>query len=476
MSNKVIKAAINGQRGFQGKAYLFNGRKYIRYDWNDDLPDGGYPKDLSLWKLTGNFANGIDSAINGLSSFDGYAYLFKGDEYVKYSWEEDKPVDGYPKPLSLWKLPSDFGNGIDAAFNGGGDLDGFGYLVKGDRYVKYDWANDKPVDGYPRPLSAWKLPADFNDGIDAAINGDGPFSNYVYFFKGDQYVRYDWSTFTAEGPWPIAKYWHIESAGSADQARELYHEFDLDGEISFEAFRIAHAGYSKIDNGVCASNATKTNRKWKKEPLVYDKGTGYLVIIDFTKPSNERRMVVLNMLTRTKRNYLYVSHGIGTAPRQNGKIHARYFSNTPNTNQSSLGFFVTGWTYQKDKPKRTGGTDKRVWLRLNGLEKGINDKAFQRGVMMHTAHYVNEDTGSVGRSHGCPAIADDENEIVDEKLKNRLLEEIKDGNLLFQYTDMANATDDLGNNYYDMSTLLKCLENEEESSFRIVHEMDVSPF
>jgi len=471
MEKSIIKAAINGQKGFVGKAYLFNRNKYIRYDWESDRPDTG-PKELSLWKLTGNFAGGIDAALNGLADFDGYAYLFKDGEYVKYSWEDDLPVQGYPRPLSVWNLPGNFGDGIDAAFNGGGDLEGFGYLVQGNQYVKYDWQADRPVPGYPRPLSAWKLPADFNSGFDAALNGDGPFSNYVYFFKGDQYVRYDWSTFNAEGPWSIAQYWHIENFGTEEtqenDVQTLYHEFDLEGEISFEAFRMAYAGYMNIDNGACASNATKINRKWKEEPVVYDKATGYLVIIDFTKPSNERRMVMLDMLSNTKRNYLYVSHGINTDER---RIHARHFSNTPNTNKSSLGFFVTGWAYRKDKAKKNGGIDKRVWLKLHGLEAGINDKAQRRGIMMHTASYVNEQTGMVGRSHGCPAIADDENEMVDGKLKNRLFEEIKDGNLLFAYTDRANATDELGNNYYDESTLWQCLESINENTPEIKEEI-----
>lgn len=459
MENSVIEAAVNGKKGFEGKAYMFHGQKYTRYDWEEDKPDNTYPKDLSLWKLPGSFVNGVDAAINGLFGFDGFVYLFKDNEYVKYSWEDDKPLEGYPKPLSLWKLPANFSDGIDGACNGRGDLEGFGYLFKDNQYVKYNWQEDRPAPGYPRPLSAWKLSSDFSQGVDSVLNGVGRFTNFLYFFKGDEYMRYDWNKHEAEGPWPIEKYWHISKMAVEDETTQLFEQFGLEGEVDFEAFRIAYAGYRKIDNGDCASNATRTNQKGKKEQITYDSSTGYLIIIDFTKPSNERRMVVLNMLSGTKRDYLYVTHGVNTESKVSGdRFQARHFSNTPSTNKSSLGFFVTGWPYPKNKTKKDGTVDKRVWLKLHGLELGINDKAQRRGIMMHTASYVNEQTGRVGKSHGCPAISPDENEMVDGKLKNALFELIKDGNLLFSYTDRDNATDELGNNYYNQSTLLKCLE------------------
>lgn len=208
---EIIKTAINGQKGFKGKAYLFNGREYVRYDWAKDKPDVGYPKKLSLWQLPGNFTRGIDAVINGKKSFDGFAYLFKGDKYVKYDWQKDQPVTGYPKPISLWKLPGGFSNGIDAACNGRGRFEGFGYMFKNGEYVKYDWENDKPVSSYPRPISSWNLPSHFQTGIDAALNGEGEFEGYVYFFKDGEYVRYDWATEKCSEPKSIRKLWGLQS-------------------------------------------------------------------------------------------------------------------------------------------------------------------------------------------------------------------------------------------------------------------------
>ncbi len=247
------------------------------------------------------------------------------------------------------------------------------------------------------------------------------------------------------------------STESNDETTRLFNQFDLEGEIAFEAFRIAYLGYMKIDSG-CASNAEWVDHKNRTKEITYNKNTGYLIIIDFSKPSNQRRMVVLNMLNGTKRSHLYVSHGVGSENEDKERRKARNFSNTTGSNKSSLGFFVTGRAFPRDKVKKNGNIEKRVWLKLHGLEEGVNDRALRRGIMMHTADYINEQSGNVGRSHGCPAISDDENEIVDGKLKNKLFEDIKNGNLLFAYTVKEHATDDLDHNYFEHSALLQCLE------------------
>jgi hypothetical protein len=99
---------------------------------------------------------------------------------------------------------------------------------------------------------------------------------------------------------------------------------------------------------------------------------------------------------------------------------AEKFSNTPLSNQSSLGFYKTAETYHGKHG---------LSLRLDGLEKGINDKARQRAIVIHSAKYAEESFiktyGRLGRSFGCPALpAGNYTEII--KL-------IKDGTLLFIY-------------------------------------------
>ncbi len=212
MSSSIIKAAaaLNGQKGFKGFAYFFNAKQYIKYDWKKNTPLPGYPKNLSLWKLPASFGAGIDAAINGEKKFDGSAYLFKGNEYLKYDWAKDAPMSGYPKSLSLWNLSGNFDNGIDAAFNGREKFQGCGYFFKNDEYAKYDWSTGKAVPGYPKSLSLWNLPPSFLTGIDAALNGDGKYKKYVYFFKNDEYVRYDWQTGKTSSPKPIRESWNFK--------------------------------------------------------------------------------------------------------------------------------------------------------------------------------------------------------------------------------------------------------------------------
>jgi uncharacterized protein YjbJ (UPF0337 family) len=203
----MIDAGLNGQQQFAGKAYFFRGDEYVRYDWAQDKVDDGYPQPLSAWHLPGK--NGIDTALNGDRQFEGKAYFFRGDQYARYDWAQDKVDDGYPQPLSAWHLPGGFASGIDATLDGKGQFEGKAYFFRGDQYVRYDWAQDKVDDGYPQPLSAWHLPGGFASGIDTALNGERQFEGKAYFFRGDQYVRYDWAQDKVDDgyPKPIAGNW-----------------------------------------------------------------------------------------------------------------------------------------------------------------------------------------------------------------------------------------------------------------------------
>lgn len=102
-----IDAALNGQGPYEGKAYFFKGEKYARYDWETDridLVDGK----LSAWRLGGGFDSNITACLRGDKGIKIYrigyvsnptAYFFKGDEYVKYDWKEDRGLPGYPFPI-----------------------------------------------------------------------------------------------------------------------------------------------------------------------------------------------------------------------------------------------------------------------------------------------------------------------------------------------------------------------------------------
>jgi hypothetical protein len=100
---------------------------------------------------------------------------------------------------------------------------------------------------------------------------------------------------------------------------------------------------------------------------------------------------------------------------------ATEFSNDPNSFKSSLGFYVTGDTYKGEHGYS---------LRLDGKEKGINDNAQERSIVMHAADYVNEAVvkakGYLGRSLGCPAVP--------PALHKAIINTIKDGTCLFLYS------------------------------------------
>jgi len=145
-----------------------------------------------------------------------------------------------------------------------------------------------------------------------------------------------------------------------------------------------------------------------------------LTIIDFTQSSTEKRMWVIDMKKNEIIFQTVVSHG-----RNSGKEYANDFSNVPETNKSSLGFYKTAETYM--------GANG-LSLRLDGLEAGINDNARNRAIVIHGADYADENLGLrqgyLGRSLGCPALP----------LKNHkeIIEFIKEESCLFIYHDESN--------------------------------------
>jgi peptidyl-Lys metalloendopeptidase len=140
-------AAINGQGPFSGKCYFFKGDKYIRYDWGSDRCDPGYPKsiDANWHNLPAGFKSNFDAAINGGGPFAGKCYIFKGDSYIRYDWQTDRTDPGYPKKTAdFWScMPSGFTGDFEAALEGDAQFSGRGYFFKGNNYIRYSWAEDR---------------------------------------------------------------------------------------------------------------------------------------------------------------------------------------------------------------------------------------------------------------------------------------------------------------------------------------------
>ncbi|MFT3737228.1 MAG: murein L,D-transpeptidase catalytic domain family protein [Breznakibacter sp.] len=178
--------------------------------------------------------------------------------------------------------------------------------------------------------------------------------------------------------------------------KELYQKLHC-GNMSFEAFLMAWNGYQQL----------KALNKLTVDSI--------LTVVDFSKPSTSDRMFVINTNQWKIVLQTLVAHG-----RNSGDLYAQKFSNIVSSYQSSLGTYVTGATYQG----KHGYS-----LTLNGMEKGINDRAYERAIVIHGADYVNDkyisQYGRIGRSFGCPAVS--------YEISKTIIDLIKNGSCMFLY-------------------------------------------
>ena len=140
-----------------------------------------------------------------------------------------------------------------------------------------------------------------------------------------------------------------------------------------------------------------------------------LTIIDFSLSSNTKRLWVIDLISGNVIFNSLVAHG-----RNTGDEYASNFSNSNESYKSSLGFYATGEIYNGKHG---------MSLRLDGLEKGVNDNARARGIVMHAADYVSDsfiqNNHRLGRSQGCPAVP--------AGLSKEIISVIKDKSCFFIY-------------------------------------------
>jgi hypothetical protein len=145
-----------------------------------------------------------------------------------------------------------------------------------------------------------------------------------------------------------------------------------------------------------------------------------LTIIDFSISSTRERLWVIDMEKFIVKHQSLVAHG-----RNSGENIAKNFSNQHSSYMSSLGFYLTGETYQGNHGYS---------LRLDGLEKGVNDQARSRAIVIHGAEYVNQEfiaaTGRLGRSLGCPALP--------METHGDIIDLIKDKSPIFIYAEVPS--------------------------------------
>jgi hypothetical protein len=193
------------------------------------------------------------------------------------------------------------------------------------------------------------------------------------------------------------------SLTATDAAALLYKNSKLEYyHLSEEAFTNAWKGYQYLLNKKMISRAS------------------YLTICDYSQSSRQKRLYILDIATQKLLINTYVAHG-----KNSGAEYATSFSNTVESLQSSLGFYITSNTYIGKHG---------LSLRINGVDPGFNNKALERTIVIHGAAYVNEARVRggmyMGRSWGCPAVPENESE--------KIITTIKNGTCLFIYHPSRN--------------------------------------
>lgn len=182
------------------------------------------------------------------------------------------------------------------------------------------------------------------------------------------------------------------------ESKSIYHELEGDSKPEFELFEKAYLGYIDL----------------KLSGFLHPE-KDILSIIDFRLSSKEKRLWIIDLKQKEVVYNLHVAHG-----KNSGQEFAMYFSNTPNSLKSSLGFYLTGDTYFG----KNG-----LSLRLKGLERGFNSNALNRYIVLHGAEYATneylEQNGILGNSEGCPAIPMD--------IHEEIIDLTKEGTILFIY-------------------------------------------
>lgn len=142
-----------------------------------------------------------------------------------------------------------------------------------------------------------------------------------------------------------------------------------------------------------------------------------LTLIDYSKPSTMKRLLVVDLRRNLVLFNTYVCHG-----KNSGKMNATSFSNRPGSLKSSVGVFLTENSYVGNNGYS---------LRLIGLEPGVNDNAYRRAIVVHGAWYADYNIirkyGQLGRSWGCPTVSD--------HLARPLIDTIKHRTLVFVYSN-----------------------------------------
>ena len=222
------------------------------------------------------------------------------------------------------------------------------------------------------------------------------FINFSFSYKENNF-SHNLSVLTAYNDSAISKIF-ISGESVKTKTSDIYTLMNLEKKgLSKEVFDLALKGYNNLI----------------QKKLVHNKNI--ITVIDFSKASNQKRLYVIDLKKNMVMFQSLVAHG-----RNSGLQYATSFSNDNDSHKSSIGFYITLNTYSGDCGYA---------LKLKGCEKGFNDHAYNRAIVMHGSEYVTEQflksNGFLGRSFGCPALP--------EKVSKKIIDVIKNGSCLFVY-------------------------------------------
>lgn len=194
----------------------------------------------------------------------------------------------------------------------------------------------------------------------------------------------------------------VEASNSAAaieaESNSMYDEMDLGGAgLTKTAFTLAYRGYRNLVNqGIVPQD-------------------NIITVADFSQSSRKKRLYIIDVENKDVIMQTYVAHG-----KNSGKEYAKSFSNKMSSLKSSLGFYITKGTYFGEHG---------LSLRIEGVDRGFNDNAFRRAVVVHGADYLGESfvrkNPFSGRSWGCPAVP--------AKQSKEIINTIKGGTVMFIY-------------------------------------------
>lgn len=190
-------------------------------------------------------------------------------------------------------------------------------------------------------------------------------------------------------------------------------EFDTEKTINIDTYSLVNLADSGLTRDIF-DLAIKGLRKLDTNGKLHN--PNIVTIADYSQSSSKKRLYVIDLKNKKLLFNTYVAHG-----RNTGGEYAKSFSNVEGSLKSSLGFYIT--------ENQIIGSHTGFALMIAGVEKGFNDNASKRAIIIHAANYATENfikkNGRLGRSLGCPALPPD--------LNKPIIETIKDGTCLFIY-------------------------------------------